>query len=146
MSTRPKKITRAWLESPVRGVVELARDWRARHPPPLALGGGARFASLRHVPDYLFGCESGFFVNRKSEIYFFVRTGAAGPQPAETLYLAGDFNGWAAAIGRDEWALRPASLDGDPVLLWSGPADRFFSHPPMRFKFVTAAGVWRPAT
>ncbi len=145
MSTRPKKITRAWLESPVRGVIELARDWRARHPPPLALGGGARFASLRHVPDYVFGCASGFFINRKSEIYFFVRVDpATAATPSETLYLAGDFNGWADAIGRDEWALRPASLDGDPVLLWSGHADRFLSHPPARFKFVSAAGVWRP--
>jgi len=144
MSTRPKRITRAWLESPVRGIIELAKDWRARHPPPLALSGGGQFAALRHVPDYLFGCESGFFVNRKSEIYFFIKAEpAAGPGPVEKVYLAGDFNGWAAAIGQEEWELRPASLDGDPVLLWSGRADRFLAHPPLRFKFVTAAGVWR---
>ncbi len=143
MTHRGRKIIQAWLETPVSGVVELARDWRARHPPPLALGGGATFASLHRVPDYVFGCESGYFVNRKSEIFFFLRLDRnPGIDPArEAVYLAGDFNGWAGA--RDpEWALVPASLDGDPVLLWSGPASRFHAHPHMRFKFVTSDDRW----
>lgn len=140
---RGKKIVQAWLETPVSGVVELARDWRARHPPPLALGGGAAFAALHRVPDYVFGCESGYFVNRKSEIFFFLRLDQLqGVDPSkDAVYLAGDFNQWAGA--RDpRWALLPASLDGDPVLLWSGPVTLFHGTPHMRFKFVTGSDRW----
>ena len=146
MSLRPKKIARAWLESPTEGVIELLHDWKARHLPPLALGGAGRFAALQRVPDYTFGCESGYFVNRKSEIYFFLRL-VQHPDidPAvETVYLAGDFNGWQDAVGQAEWALKRASLDGEPVLLWSGAAERFYGSPQRRFKFVTAAHIWLP--
>ncbi|MFA6286329.1 MAG: alpha-amylase family glycosyl hydrolase [Opitutaceae bacterium] len=146
MSPRPKKIARAWLESPTQGVIELLHDWKARHLPPLALGGAGKFASLQRVPDYTFGCESGYFVNRKDEIYFFLRL-AQHPDinPAvETVYLAGDFNGWQDAVGQAEWALRRASLDGEPVLLWSGASEKFYGTPQMRFKFVTAAHLWLP--
>jgi pullulanase len=143
MPSRHKKIARAWLESPTQGVVELARDWRARHPPPLALSGNIPFSSLRRVFDYSYGCESGYFVNHKDEIFFFVRQGrSADFDPSEPVYLAGDFNGWADAIGQGEWVLRPAWLAGDYVLLWVGEAKRFFSQPPMRFKFVTRSGHW----
>ena len=146
MSHRPKKIARAWLDSPSHGIVELLHDWKARHLPPLALGGSGRFASLQRVPDYLFGCESGYFVNRKNEIYFFIRC-EQHPEvdPAvETVYLAGDFNGWHAAVGLTEWALQPAILDGESVLLWSGEAARFYGVSHMRFKFVTSAHQWLP--
>ena len=145
MPPRANKIAQAWLESPTTGVVELQRDWRARHPPPLVLNHGIRFRSLHRVPDHTFGNRSGYFVNRRSEIYFFLSV-AAQPKPfarrGEEVYLAGDFNGWADAIGRPEWALRPASLDEEEVLLWAGRAERFLSHPPQRFKFVTGDGHW----
>ncbi len=146
MSQRPKKISRAWLESPAQGVIELLHDWKARHLPPLALAGEARFASLQRVPDYVFGRESGYFVNRKNEIYFFIRCERHPDiDPAvETVYLAGDFNGWQDAVGRAEWALQPVALDGEPVFLWSGEASRFYGGSHLRFKFVTAACRWLP--
>lgn len=143
-SHRAKKIVQAWLETPTRGVVELSRDWRAKYPPPLALRGGETgFASLHRVPDYLFGCQSGYFVNRRSEIFFFIRLDRhLHLDPAtDAVYLAGDFNSWAGE-GDPEWALLPATLDGDPVLLWSGQAERFAANPHMRFKFVARGGRW----
>lgn len=144
MSPRANRIAQAWLESPSRGVVELVRDWRARHAPPLSLHPGVRVQRIQRVADHAFGIRSAYFVNRRSEIYFFLPE-RAHPRPfalRETVYLAGDFNGWNDAIGRPEWALCAASLDGEPVLLWAGAAERFFAHPPMRFKFVTGDGHW----
>jgi pullulanase len=145
MPTRANKIAQAWLESPTTGVLELVRDWRARHAPPVALSHGMRFRSLERVPDHTFGVRSGYFVNRRSEIYFFLPP-EAQPKPYarrdDAVYLAGDFNGWGAAIGREEWALRPASLDGEAALVWTGQAERFYANPPMRFKFVTGDGHW----
>lgn len=143
MSHSPRKIVHAQLTSLTEGVVELAKDWKAKHLPPIRLN-GRKLTELHRVPDYQFGCESGFFVNRKGEIYFFL-DGRSHPKPYARLgkiYLAGDFSGWADAIGKPEWELRPASLDGNPVFLWVGKAERFFAHPPMRFKFVTEEGHW----
>jgi pullulanase len=142
MPHREKKIVRAWLESPTEGVIELAHDWRARHPPPLTLEGGGAFASLWPVAEQVFGAASSYFVNRQGEIVFFLRREGRTDLENATLYLAGDFNGWQEAVGRAEWALRPGSIEGDPVLLWSGEARKFFADPPMRFKFVTGDSVW----
>ncbi len=145
MPNRECRIAQAWLESPSRGVIELTRDWRARYAPPLLLGpDGPSFATLTKVPDYVFGSESGYFANRKGEIFFFLRLDRH-PDLAEegtTVYLAGDFNGWQNAVGQPEWQLRPAKLAGDPVLLWSGSASRFYADPFVRFKFVTGEHRW----
>lgn len=160
MSVTPRKIVQAYLTSPTEGVVELLKDWRSRHLPPFRLNGRA-LREVHRVGDYQFGCESGFFVNRKEEIYFFVprevlpgtalasaegtekgSEAVGGGDPETRLYLAGDFNGWGKAMGREEWALRPASLDGEAVWLWVGAAAPFMAQPPMRFKFVTGAGRW----
>ncbi len=149
MPTRDRKLVQAWLEGPTRGIVELARDWRAKYTPPISLGpAGPRFVTLTKVPDYLFGAESGYFVNRKSEIFFFLRL-ERWPDLASNdsaVYLAGDFNGWQSAVGQDEWRLRHASLAGMRVLLWSGGAERFFDSPARRFKFVTADHRWLPVS
>ncbi|MET0262475.1 MAG: alpha-amylase family glycosyl hydrolase [Rariglobus sp.] len=148
MSSRAKKIARAWLESPTHGVIELTHDWRARAMPSLSLSGGAKFATLQRVPDYVFGCESCYFSNRKGDIWFFIRI-AQHPELAkvkEKIYLAGDFNGWNEAIFNDEWQLHEASMDGDPALVWSGRADKFYAFPHQRFKFVTEKGRWLPAS
>ena len=144
MSNRATKITRAWLESPTEGVIELAQDWRARYAPPLVLDGNGAFASLWPVAEQVFGAASGYFVNRQGEIVFFLKRDSSLESPDATFYLAGDFNGWQEAVGRAEWALRPAALDGEPVLLWSGEAMQFFANPPMRFKFVTGDHRWLP--
>jgi len=146
MSSRGKKIVQALLESPTQGLIELAHDWRARHPPSLVLIGdqAPKFSSLSRFPDYVFGCASGYFVNRKDEIYFLVRLSdqpELAADPEERVYLAGDFNGWDP-VGQAQWELRAASVDGEPVLLWTGRAATFFAHPWMRFKFVTGGHRW----
>jgi pullulanase len=147
MPARDRKIAQAWLESPTRGVVELAHDWRARHTPPLVLAGidAPRFTTLTKVPDYIYGAASAYFVNKKGEIFFFLRADRF-PQlaaPGVSVYLAGDFNGWQHAVGQEEWQLKPAKLAGDDVLLLSAKAERFFGEPPMRFKFVTGEHQWQ---
>ena len=146
MPTRERRIVQAWLESPTRGIIEMSRDWRARQLPPLSLRpDGPRFTTLTKVPDYVFGEQSGYFANKKGEIFFFLNVSKhpefAAPD-APTVYLAGDFNGWQSAIGHKEWQLRPSRLADQPVLLWNGKADRFFTQPHARFKFVTGDHRW----
>ncbi|MBI5383025.1 MAG: glycoside hydrolase family 1 [Opitutae bacterium] len=144
MSSRPRKIVQASLETPTTGTIELAHDWREASPPDLALSGGVAFASLERVPDHTYGCESGYFVSPHGEIFFFLQLDQHPEiDPAtDVVYLAGDFNGWQQAVGQAEWALVPASLDGASVLLWSGKAERFLTNPWLRFKFVTGQHLW----
>ena len=135
------------MTAPDSGIIELTRDWPSAEPPPLTLGPeGPPLASLTRVPDHTFGCQSGYFVNAFGEIFFFLQL----PEHPEldpavhALYLAGDFNGWQQAVGNNDWRLLPASLDGEAVLLFAARAERFFSDPPQRFKFVTGEHRWLP--
>lgn len=147
MSSGSRKIVQAWLDTPRSGVIELARDWRHKTPPPFALCRAEActiLATLTRLPDYTFGCDSSYFVNEQDEFFFFVSL-VRHPEldPAhDALYVAGDFNGWQDAVGREEWCLVPSVVAGDPVLLWSGPAARFKSV--QRFKFVTSQHWWLP--
>jgi pullulanase/glycogen debranching enzyme len=147
MASRSPQIVQAWLETPAAGVVELAQDWRARTAPPLALCHGAActvLATLVRLPDHIFGRESGYFVNEQDELFFFLpleRHPEIDPT-RDALFLAGDFNGWQDAIGKEEWGLVPGQIAGEPVLLWSGPAANFKSR--QQFKFATGSGAWLP--
>ena len=146
MPTRERKITQAWLESPTRGVVELTQDWRARYAPPISLGtGGPGFATFTKVPDYLFGAVSGYFVNKQGEICFFLPLSRYPELGADgvAVYVAGDFNGWQHAVGKEEWRLMPGKLAGESVLMLLAEAPRFFGDPPLRFKFVTGEHRWQ---
>ncbi len=101
-------------------------------------------AQLAPLPEAVFGRESGYFVNAAGEACFFVVLGRHPElDPAhDAVYLAGDFNSWAQAIGREEWCLVPGVVGGEPALVWSGRADRFQTE--HRFKFATARGQWLP--
>jgi pullulanase/glycogen debranching enzyme len=133
---------RAWLDSPVSGCIEYPRDWRDTEVPAVRLtgGGGVRFlSSFERAPRHAAAQRYGYFVNERGEMVF-----ARPPlmQSGETAYLAGDFNGWQEAVGREEWRLQPGELEGVPMLLWTGPAERFLTQPPPRFKFVTGGHYW----
>jgi pullulanase/glycogen debranching enzyme len=147
MNRHEQRIVQAWLDAPDSGIVELGSDWTDTTLPPLSLSpGGTEFVELARVPDHTFGCESGFFVNAFGEIFFFLQLAHHTEIDPETtaVYLAGDFNGWQNAVGNPDWRLLPASLDGERALLLAAHAERFFSQPPQRFKFVTGEHHWLP--
>lgn len=133
------------MDTPTSGVCELDHDWKAKQLPPVRMSGGLQI-QLKRVTDHSFGNENGYFITRKGQIYFFLpreeedKSSRAGP----SVYVAGDFNGWGDAIGDEDWKLKPASLDGQPVYLWCGAAAPFIAHPAKRFKFVTQDGQWMP--
>lgn len=145
MAEASHRIVRAWLDSPSSGVIELDRDWVARGHPRFTLG--------RHCPT-LFGLAPapglaaarayGYFFNAHGEISFVLPLdhGAQIDPELDTVYLAGDFNRWGEAIGVEAWRLRPARLEGEHVLMWTGEAARFLSQPGLRFKFVTGEQQW----
>lgn len=64
---------------------------------------------------------------------------------ADTLYLVGSFNNWAASIGAPAWRMAPRS-DGPGFALLINTAAVNFPGPSgyPEFKFVTGAGQWLP--
>jgi len=133
---------RAWLESPVSGCIEYPADWRDTEVPAVRITGGGRsptLVSFERAPCHAAAQRYGYFVDEHGRMVF-ARTplGTDG----QAVYLAGDFNGWQDAVGREEWRLRPGVLEGVPMLLWSGPTDWFLHNLPPRFKFVTGEHLW----
>ncbi len=126
------------------GVVSLRRDWV--HPQPPEFRWGPKDLPLRNVrraPLSDYGNISGYFI-KKDRLSFVVRADryAEIDLSAEPIYVAGDFNGWADAVGKKEWQLRPMKLDGREfygLSLKPGAIDHSQHH---CFKFVTASGVW----
>ncbi|MDB6094163.1 MAG: glycoside hydrolase family 13 domain protein [Verrucomicrobia bacterium] len=145
MPINPHRIVRAWLESLSSGVVELDRDWTDRTFPRFTLGEQcAAPGGLAPAPGLIAGRTHGYFLNPRGEISFVLPiSGLHGMDPArDTVFLAGDFNGWQAAIGQPEWQLHPVELDGERVLMWTGDATRFLAEGGLRFKFVTGEHQW----
>jgi pullulanase len=142
----PHRIVRAWLESPTTGIIELDRDWTTgRAHPRFTLGKHCPTpGALAPAPGLPAGRVYGYFFNNDDgEITFVLplERGCDVDPARDKVYLAGDFNGWQDAVGKEEWQMVPAELEGERVLRWSGDAARFLGWG-QRFKFVTGEHQW----
>ena len=141
----PHRILRAWLESPSSGILELDRDWNLRSHPRFTLGkNGPALTGLAPAAGLPAGRAYGYFFNNADGQVTFVLPLEHGCDidPAhDNVYLAGDFNGWQAAVGDEKWQLLPNELEGERVLTWSGDAASFVGWG-QRFKFVTGEHQW----
>ena len=141
----PQRIVRAYLESLTSGIIELDRDWSARAHPRFTLGKHCPTPSaLAPAPGLPAGRTYGYyFDNEKGAVSFVLplEHGCDIDPARDMVYLAGDFNGWSAAVGQPEWQLLATELDGERVLKWSGDAARFLGWG-QRFKFVTGEHQW----
>ncbi len=145
MAEPPHRIVRAWLESPSSGIIELDRDWTARGRPRFTLGKHCpALGGLAPAPGLPAGRAYGYFFNTHGEISFVLplEHGCDIDPAHDTVYLGGNFNGWQAAVGIEAWRLRPARLEGERVLMWTGDAARFLSQGGLQFKFVTGEHQW----
>jgi pullulanase/glycogen debranching enzyme len=135
------RLVRSWLDSRSSGLAEFDRDGRLDAPPALTLGAGApAVADVRPAPSLIVGRTYGYFAQPPGVL----PPGCGGEidPVADRLYVAGDFNGWQKAVGDEQWRLRPAELDGERVLRWTGPAAKVYWPAQQRFKFVTGENVW----
>jgi pullulanase len=145
MAEPSHRIVRAWLESPTAGIIELDRDWTGRTSPRFSLGRHCPTPeALRPAPGLPAGRAYGYFFNEHGSISFVLplEHGCDIDPARDKVYLAGDFNGWEAAVGAAEWRLHPAVLEGEHVLQWTGDAARFLAVAGRRFKFVTGEHQW----
>lgn len=135
-------LIRAWLESLTTGYIEYTRDWSDAEVPALRLtgrGGKRVFSEFEIAPRHAAARRYGYFVHEDGHLVFALPCDAT----AETqVYVAGDFNGWEKAVGDKAWRMHLADLDGEPMLLWKGPAEQFWTEPRSQFKFVTGEHQW----
>jgi len=138
-------IVRAWLDSLTSGVVELRRNWSEGSLPVIRLAPkGPKLKALEPAPSLVAARAFGYVLTAPGTIAFVlpIEHGCAIDPAKDRLYLAGDFNGWQEAVGAAAWELKPAKLDGEKVLMWTGPAEKYLVDPPVRFKYVTGEHIW----
>jgi pullulanase/glycogen debranching enzyme len=141
----PPRAIRAWLDSLVSGIVEFERDWPAGASPVLVLSPGApALSEVRIAPGLTAAKSLRYFIASPGVLAIVLPlTGGSQIDPVrDSVYVAGDFNGWQEAVGRPEWLMHLAQLDGERVLQWTGPADRVLKPGGQRFKFVTGEHIW----
>jgi pullulanase/glycogen debranching enzyme len=131
------------LDSLSSGIVEFDRDWTDSSPPTVALSGGVEVKAFRRAPDLAAARTYRYFMREPGMLAFalVIKRGGVDPE-TESVYVAGPFNGWQAAVGDEMWRLKAAKLDGEPVLLWMGPADSVLRGGDSSFKFVTGENLW----
>lgn len=144
-STDSQRIIRAWLSSASSGVIELDGDWTGDSLPLLAPGDKAfAFTDLRPAAPSLYADEAAYYVDAEGLLVFVLDPAEHSWVDFGTLpvYVAGDFNGWEAAVGQAEWALQPGEVNGRPVWLLRRPAAPLLTDPPRLFKFITGDNRW----
>jgi len=144
MPTASLKPNRAWLDSLSSGIVEFDRNWESTTPPVISLSGGVSVTSFEKAPDIAAAKAYRYFLKDPGTFAFALplkRGGGFDPH-VDKVYVAGAFNGWQAAVGNEAWRLTIVDLDGEPVLLWTGPVEKVIGVGDTRFKFVTGENQW----
>lgn len=127
------------------GLVSLSRDWRRSTSPPIFWGEAARpLAHLQRGSLLQFGSRSGYFVDGEDLVFVLRRDRySALTDGCKDCYVAGDFNGWAEAIGKRQWKLEKVRIQEVSYHLLTVKKEHVYSDKhPRNFKFVTGEGVW----
>lgn len=148
MADSPPRLVRAWLDSPSAGVAEFDRDWPAAGAPQLRLGpGAAEVTEQGPAGEDAAGRAFGYFRPEPGRLSFLLplEMDSGIDLAADTVYVAGDFNGWGQAVGNPDWRLaRSRTGEGGHLLRWSGPEEKVYWPTLQRFKFVTGEHLWLP--
>ncbi|MFP4166137.1 MAG: alpha-amylase family glycosyl hydrolase [Opitutales bacterium] len=145
MQQSHSKISDAFWESQDSGLVILSSDWpESGTLPPLFLGPVERpFQSLERLDPETCGRYYRYY--RKKGSWFF-RLEAKRYPPLfggkATVYLAGGFNDWEAAIGCEEWMLSSTGEGESMIYRIQVPEERLPTDGKSAFKFVTGEGAW----
>lgn len=126
------------------GVINFRSDWPSGARPRLFWGPDRLpLVSLRRAPLSDFGNHSGYFVDRETFVFVLRADRFENIDlKKEQIFVAGDFNGWADAIGVPKWRLRATKIDGEEFFALRVGRDRLDWSQPHAFKFVTKGGRW----
>ncbi len=123
-------------------LVLLSNDWLLADPlPPIHFNETALVDThLKRAPLVLFGQLTGYYRNAEEITFVYC------PQPGDEekqIYVAGNFNGWEAAIGNERWLLKPQIINDKKVMALTLPWREIASlDTQLLFKFVTQNSEW----
>ena len=140
-----KHIRKAYLTSLNEGVIELHRDWKASRVPPISMEGKLHgYLSLYSLPSSDFAKDSGYYVDEEGRVVFvfFPEKYSKIEYKGASVYVAGGFNGWQDAIGKEDWELTPDRIGGRRALVLRKNVDIFACDDGCQFKFVTDKHHW----
>jgi pullulanase len=114
-------------------------------PPAVALSGAVEVTEFARAPNLAAAKTYRYFLKDPATFAFALplkRGGGLDPVN-DRVYAAGPFNGWQAAVGNEDWRLKLEDLDGERLLIWTGPAAKVLQKPGnVLFKFVTGEYQW----
>ncbi len=145
-TTEPPPILEAWWLDPNTGIACLSRDWlETAKPPPLRLNpGNKRLRKITRAPLKQHGRLAGYYQSGDTLTFYLWSPRFPNLEWKEkAVYVAGDFNAWADAIGQAEWKMHRHAEDGGICFHLTVPAATVLDDKPIRFKFVTAEGQWQ---
>ena len=127
--------------------MEFDRNWDLSAPPAIALSGAVEVSQFKRAPNLAAAKTYRYFQKDPKTFAFALplkRAGGVDPVN-DQVYIAGPFNGWQAAVGNADWRLRLEDLDGERLLLWTGPVEKVLKGGDVLFKFVTGEDQWLPS-
>lgn len=129
------------------GVIVLEKDWLSPNEDvPIHVDPGRRpFKRLELACPQDYAMEAGYYCE-DGYIHFVLNTDLYDNinWVGEEFYVAGDFNGWAHAIGDGQWKLNPKRIDGKMCFTLAVAYEKCKCEAKSRFKFVTASHYWLP--
>jgi pullulanase/glycogen debranching enzyme len=145
MTQATKHISHAFWKSRNSGLILLTEDWTSKTElPPLFLGPADRpFSLLEPLSPGECGRYCRYY--KEQQHWVFVIRSSRYPELLDRksrLFLAGDFNDWSEAIGKDLWELKPADDAAETVFELRVPVESLPKDHCGQFKFVTEHGVW----
>jgi len=138
-------LLKAVLQSPQLIRAELSLDWVGARMPAFFLDPGKNdFVSVRHCDFLEFVETSGYYIEG-DEVHFFCSQAMQAQHKhgdGDSVYLAGDFNGWDNAIGESKWELKLITDEKQKGLKLSVPLAEIDFDADTGFKFVSEEGSW----
>ncbi len=145
MAKKTTQIAHAFWESRETGLILLSNNWPSTTTlPPLLLGpSGKPFSKVERLSPEECGRYCRYYRLKNSWV-FAIRSNRY-PQLLDRkvrVFLGGDFNGWAKAIGQSKWELKPVSDDAETIYELRVPLKLIPRDGKVAFKFVTDQEEW----
>ncbi len=136
-------ISASWISKHQIRVL-LSYDWPKHESLPPLYFDSTEFPilTLQRAPLYLFAQLSGYFIQGKNITFLCPINNL---EISKKVFVAGNFNNWGAAIGQQQWQLKPKTIEKYQALMLTIPWEQCDNpHAPSFFKFVTEDNVWLP--
>jgi len=138
-----KIFLKAFWESTDSAMVFLMQDWDSESlRMPLFLEPDPIRFEIERVSFFEIARLSGYTIQGDSIRFLLDPTAHPTLELDHNIYVAGEFNGWQEAVGKEEYRLLPYEMDGHPVYIVEIPVSAVGEQYTSYFRFVTEKHRW----